>query len=431
MKTKLSLALIVLTMLGCSLFNFDSPTPSGPTPTPLSKEKMMDLIETQVTSIRGLHTTEKVARAFLTPDQLRENVKNDFFKDYTLEDAAKDLRELSLVGLLNPDFDLHSLYIDLFSEQIAGYYDPETKTMYVVSGETFNGLAKDTYAHEYTHALQDQNYDLRNGLNDNPEYCRTHTEYCAAVDSLIEGDATQTESTWLTKYATAQDKQDFLNFYSTYESPVYDSAPAFLKENFVFSYVKGLSFVKHLIRIGNLSKVDEAFIDPPVDTEQILHPELYPSDTPVDIPLPDFTTTLGNGWVEETRNVMGEWTIYLIFADGINPGFQLPNSTAQSAAAGWGGDTFLVYHNDTLNQTAFIMRSQWDTMHDADQYWTALVDYSTLRWGTPNQNQEFTKVWSEELEGLINLTRNGNDILWLITPNQAIADSMVQKVQDF
>ena len=391
----------------------------------------MDQIQTQVISIRGLQPTGPVTRGFLNSAQLRDKVINDFFKDYTPADQEKDLRELSLLSLLPSNFDLHTFYINLYSEQIAGYYDPETKTMYVVSDSAFNGNTKDTYAHEYTHVLQDQNYDLLNGLKNNPEYCKTHTEYCAGVDALVEGDAVNTESAWLMQYATAQDKQDIVNFYSSFKSPIYDSAPAFMKEDFVFPYNQGATFVQHLLSIGNEAEVDKAFKNPPVDTEQILHPEKYPSDTPVDILLPDFSTTLGSGWTEETRNVMGEWYIYLIFADGLDTKYQLDKTTAQTAAAGWGGDTYLLYYNATSNQSAFIMRSQWDTMQDADQYWSALVEYSTARWGTPNQSQQFTVSWLGQTEGVITLKRNGNDILWLITPDQASANSMIADVPNF
>jgi hypothetical protein len=109
----------------------------------------------------------------------------------------------------------------------------------------------------------------------------------------------------------------------------------------------------------------------------------------------------------------------------------LDKTTAQTAAAGWGGDTYLLYYNATSNQSAFIMRSKWDTMQDADQYWSALVDYSTARWGTQNQNQNFTVTWLGQSEGVITLKRNGNDILWLITPDQSSANSMITNVTNF
>jgi hypothetical protein len=433
MKRKIALTIIALALMACSLpFSLTStPTQSGPTATPLSEDQVMDQIQSQVIAIRKIQPSGPVTRALLTPAQLRDKVINDFFKDYTAADEKKDLRELSFVGLLNSDFNLHQFYIDLYSEQIAGYYDPETKDMYVVSGEAFKGPEKMTYAHEYTHVLQDQNYDLLNGLKDNPDYCKDHTEYCAAVDAMIEGDATITESQWFLLNATQQDQQDIASFYGSLQSPVYDSAPAFMKEDFLFPYSQGKDFVQYLLNQGKVTKVTEAYKNPPVDTEQILHPELYPSDTPVEVALPNYESILGSGWVEETRNVMGEWYIYLIFADGINPKFQLDKSTAQTAAAGWGGDTYLLYWNENLQKGAFIMRSQWDTMNDADQYWDALVNYATQRWGSPYQKQGYTLSWKDSTNGSITIKRNGNDVLWLIAPDDATTAKLINGVPDF
>ena len=62
--------------------------------------------------------------------------------------------------------------------------------MFVVQGENFQGMERMNYSHEYTHALQDQNYDLRQELKVNEEYCKKNAEYCSAVQALFEGDAT-------------------------------------------------------------------------------------------------------------------------------------------------------------------------------------------------------------------------------------------------
>ena len=60
------------------------------------------------------------------------------------------------------DADLLDLYIELLTSQVAGLYDDETKKMYVVTNTGEIGPAeKITYAHEYTHALQDQQFTLR------------------------------------------------------------------------------------------------------------------------------------------------------------------------------------------------------------------------------------------------------------------------------
>jgi len=82
--------------------------------------EQMDEIQAQVERIRGLESTAPVKRELLTVDQLRGKVENDFFADYTEEDVADDVKVLSSLGLLDPNFDLYNFYLDLYTEQIAG-----------------------------------------------------------------------------------------------------------------------------------------------------------------------------------------------------------------------------------------------------------------------------------------------------------------------
>jgi hypothetical protein len=443
MKRFFVLAIIMATMLACSfsIVNDLIPTqtnskssPTQPSGTPQSLEVVqssMDRIQEQVIALRRLDSTSKVERALLTPEELRQKVITEFFGDYTDEEQAADLRELALLGLLVPDFDLHQFYVDLYSEQVAGYYDPKTKEMYVISGESFNGPEKMTYAHEYTHVLQDQTWDMENGLNVNDENCRKDTEYCAGVNALIEGDASLTEGLWYWSDATEEDQQQLQDQLSAVY-PVYESAPDYMKEDFLFPYDKGYAFVESLFENGDFTEIDKAYQNPPVTTEQILHPSSYPNDVPIHVLLPDLTTTLGSGWEESTRNVMGEWYTYLILAFGRDAHWRLDDAVAQRAAAGWGGDAYLVYWNPEKLQSAFMMRSTWDTMQDADEYWDALVDYCKLRWGkTSNNNVGFTQEWLEAEEGYITIRRNGNDILWLISPDKATAVGMIYAISDF
>jgi len=388
-------------------------------------EKEMKQIQQQVIEIRGLKPKVKELKdAILTTDQLAENVKNDFFKDYTQEEAKSDVRELSAFGLLPSQFDLYKLYIDLYSEQIAGYYDPDTKDMYVVQGKDFTGTEKMTYAHEYTHALQDQTWDLRNGLKDNEEYCKTHTEYCAGVQSLTEGDASLTEQYWFFSDATEQDQKDVQNFYSSYSSPVFDSTPLFMQNDLYFPYDQGLNFVQYLYDQGGWAAVDKAYSNPPSSTEMILHPEKYPSDKPVEVPLKDVTPILGSGWKETTRNTMGEWYLSLILSSGIKESARLDETTAATAAAGWAGDTYTVNWNDSTQQLAVIMRTRWDTPKDADEFWKALTDYGRDRWGSPGTNASDKITWSGTPDGFIQFYRDGGDIFWVSAPDQATAEKI-------
>jgi hypothetical protein len=432
MKYSLMAAVIALFLVSCGLQTSNqtgmasqAPTATKPIQTPqptLTENQTMDQIEREVTTIRGLQPTQAVVRSLLNTSELHEKVISDFFSDYTKEDASDDVAELNLVGLLPKEFDLYQFYIDLYSEQVAGYYDPKTKEMYVVADQKFGGIEQLTYSHEYDHVLQDQTYDMRNGLMVNDEYCKTHTEYCAAVTALVEGDASLLEQQWFLSYGTQELYNDINEFYANYESPVYDSAPAYMQQDFLFPYMQGLEFVNSLYHSGGWASVDSAYKNPPVDTEQILHPEGYPQDTPIDVPLPDYTSLLGGGWRESTRNVMGEWYWYLILGYGYDPSYRLDQDTASTASTGWGGDSYLIYRNDTTGESALYARTKWDSTRDAIEFWSALQQYGELRWGQADSVSATRVIWQDTSDGCVLVSKDSNDILWIIAPAQSIAD---------
>ncbi|GAB4580450.1 MAG: hypothetical protein Fur0022_31910 [Anaerolineales bacterium] len=380
-------------------------------------------IEQQVIALRGLAPNGEFHRALFSPEQLRERVINDFVQDYTPEEAQQDALILSSFGLIEADFDFYTFYVDLLSEQVAGFYDNETKEMVVIQSETFAGNQRLTYAHEYTHALQDQTYDIKNGLGYDDAPCEEDSERCAAIQALLEGDASLTELQWFTEHSTAQDQQDIFEFYETYKSPIYDSAPAFMQEDFLFPYTQGYEFVNFLFEEGGFPAVDAAYLTPPVSTEQILHPDLYPNDTPIPVTLPDLLPTLGDGWTLLDQNVMGEWYTYLILAKGIDPAFQLDAETAASAAAGWGGDAYAVYQSPA-GAPAHVLLTTWDTATDASEFAAAFEQYATARFGPPTS----TLTW--ETDGIVTLfLLNGDQTLWVSAPDLPTAQALLNATQ--
>ena len=114
-----------------------APSPGSNLPADVSNQ--MDKIQEQVIELRGLASTGPVRRSLLTQEELRQHVVNDFLKDYTQAESQKDALVLAALGLLTPDFDLYDFYVELYSEQIAGFYDDETNEMYVIQGEGFLG----------------------------------------------------------------------------------------------------------------------------------------------------------------------------------------------------------------------------------------------------------------------------------------------------
>jgi hypothetical protein len=383
----------------------------------------MEEIEREVEDLRGLPRAIDLDRKTLTPEELGQKVMDDFFSDYTEEDVRQDALILNLFGLIERDYDLYDLFVELYSEQIAGFYDDETREMVVIQGEEFAGPERMTYAHEYTHALQDAQYNFNDGLKLNEENCEVDSEYCAAVTALVEGDASFTETQWFLEHASLKDKQEVLSYYQDYDSPIFDNTPVFLQEDLIFPYGKGLEFVTYLFEEGGYAAVDDAFLNPPVTTEQILHPERYPQDQPISIILDDFTSSLGAGWAEIERNTLGEWYAYLMLAEPLSSEWALPEEEAFAATEGWGGDQYLVYHQSEKDEDVLISVSEWDTQSDADEYWQAFTKYAAKRWGSASQTTSTKMVWELASETVI-ISRQVDQVLWIVAPNSNLAQEL-------
>jgi hypothetical protein len=380
----------------------------------------MDEIQRQVVALRGLNPLGPVGRTLLTPDEIHDHILVDFLSDYTESEADYDSRLLSLLGLLEPGIDLLTLYTDVLGEQVAGYYDNQTGTMFIVRGEGFGGPERLTYAHEYVHALQDQHYHLEEGLAYNNEACDAESDRCAALSALLEGDATLLETQWLRTYATEQDFQEIQDFFGTFESPVFYAAPEFLQEDLLFPYIQGLGFVGELYVEGNWAAVDEAYRRPPVSTEQILHPDRYPDDLPIPLEIPDLAGVLGGGWSGIGHRVLGEWYTLLTLETN------LPPEVASDAAEGWGGDYALVLSNEALGADALVLVTRWDTLIDAQAAFAALAQYGETRFGDGTSTTT-RAVWASTGAFAL-LERASDQTLWILAPDESSGEALRQAI---
>lgn len=409
-----------------SLAEVEPTDPAEPLPDEIVE--IMQEIETQVSQLRGLTLGEGVPKVLMSPEALEEKVVNEFFADYTDEDARQDVLVLSLLGLMPADFDLKNFYNELYSEQIAGFYDSETREIFVIKGGTFGISEKMTYAHEFTHVLQDQTYGFDEGLNYNEESCEADSERCAAIQALIEGDASWTEILWFQTYATRSDIQDLLQVYEDYDSPIFNDAPPYIQADLLFPYEKGFSYVEYLYNQGGFDAVDAAYLEPPLSTEQILHPERYPWDQPQLVSLPNLAETLGEGWLLFDQNVMGEWYTYLILSQSYNETYRIPEDQAIKAAEGWGGDAYAFYLNEDTDEVIFILDMVWDSLMDADEFAVALGQYAGLRWDVAPQQVAGEQTWVGS-DGTVVLMQDGDRTLWIIAPTAALAETVFEALQ--
>ncbi len=397
-----------------------STTPAATLPPEILNQLLQ--IQAQVESERGLHAKSQVPLVLLTRDQLRQRVIDDLKTNYTPTDAQKDEFVLGAFGLIPTGLDMLALETNLQTEQIAGFYDDKTQQMYVVQGEKFGGNERLTYSHEFTHVLQDQNYNLRNGLKYNDDYCKDHSEYCGAVQALVEGDATESEIFWLRQFSTAQDKLDIAGAIAV-KSPVYDSAPDYIKDSLIFPYQDGNQFVDYLYKQGGWAAVDAAYRNPPTCMAQIMHPELYPDFLPVTVALPDLQPFLGADWSKVDQNTLGEFDIYELLGRGANHSVRLPDNTAHQAAAGWAGDSYVLFKN-SQNLPALVLKGQWSTETDSSEFASAFQTYAGKRWGKAISSGNNITAYQQG-QAYVLFYSSGVNTIWVLAPDQATAQKLL------
>src|SRR6266581_3474222 len=195
------------------------------------------------------------------------------------------------LGLAPADFQYRNFLIKLLSEQVAGYYDPKRQEFFLADWIDLEGQ-KPVMAHELTHALQDQHFNLRRFEH----WPKGDSDAELAAHALIEGDATLAMALYV-----ANNPLVALAFMKSLgaagmASVELDKAPRALRESLLFPYQDGLKWVNALYKRGGWNEVSQAFTTLPQSTEQILHPEKYfAHEAPVKVTLPDITSLLNAG----------------------------------------------------------------------------------------------------------------------------------------
>src|SRR5579884_34366 len=387
-----------------------APTPAAAaaaaTPSPEERATLV-AIETKVEQIRGLAPLADVPLSFLDRDGLRQFLAQSFEKDYPPEEREADQRRYQALGLLKPSDDLTKQLLDLYSQQVIGLYDPDTKRMYLIGNHA--PLSPDdevTFAHEFTHALQDQHFDLNKIAPNHPD----NLDRSLAVHGVIEGDAVLTMGLWA-REALSKQEQQTLGQGSSSDTGL-AQAPRILREDLLFPYTSGYQFVAQLHRSGGYQAVDGAFRDPPASTEQVLHPDKYAAhEPPVPVALPALAPSLGGAWKELASNVMGEFELRVLLRQF------LAQDVAERAAAGWGGDRFSVLSDGP--HTALALRTAWDTANDAQEFYDAYVQSLGVRFGPAAQTSDPDPAHHQVLapECAVSVEHTGQEVLILIAPD--------------
>ena len=317
-------------------------------------------VDVKVTGREGFiaHAKERMEKLTSPPELAAE------------EDMAK------LLGLVPPTMDLWGVTFEVLEDQVGGFYDPGSDTFYLM--ESFTGaVAKIILAHELTHALDDQLYDIDGTLSK----VLANRDAAAAYQAVVEGSGTAMMTKWMLKFGGQLTPEEASKAASMGTESL-GVAPAYVWKPLLASYTTGNTFLDRGYRIQkklgrSFSDVTRmAFVDPPRSTEQVLHPKKYwdeeerdePDDVAIEGELPE-------GWEELERTTLGELVLALVTDDSGPVDFTNPLAVAfikytNEAAEGWGGDEAVLCGQEDAR--LLHVATTWDTPTDAEEFRAAL-----------------------------------------------------------
>lgn len=385
----------------------------------------------ETSEIRQLSILRPVQSSTQSRAQIERAIMKNIDDEITPADMHAGEVIMKKLGLAPPDFQYRALMIRLLTEQVAGYYEPKTRQFYLADWIDVDGQ-KPIMAHELTHALQDQHFDLRRF----DHWPKGDSDAELSAHALIEGDATLAMALYVASNplrALSFLKSMGANGIATEEL---DKAPRSLRETLLFPYQEGMNWTRALYKQGGWAEVSKAFASLPQSTEQVLHPEKYfAHEAPVKLAIPDIANLLNGarpatgvspGWKRIASDVNGEWGLYLILDQ-----FLKSPADSKRAAAGWAGDRTAVYES-AKGHVLYVALSAWDTEADAREFFDAYAKRTQLRYpAVASGDSSASQRAFGTSEGIVSINLRGKQALVIEgAPDQATTSS-IMKVLNF
>jgi hypothetical protein len=308
-------------------------------------------------------------------DEVRSFLERRFREDLPDEEIAGTQSAYRLLGLIPDTLELRPFMLDLLTEQVVGYYDPETKVLYVVQEAPATQINL-IINHELVHALQDQYMSL-----DSLQELRGDNDRQVAAHAVIEGQATLVQIQAMVgggdlagAIPGGWDRIREIIRESSTSMPVFSTAPRIIQETLIFPYLSGAEFMRSFqqLRTG-----DTPYGDLPRSTEQVLHTRAYfqQRDAPTQVTLP-------NPRVGRSRyqNNLGEFETRLFVYEHARD-----QALSVRSAAGWDGDRYMVVQ--TPRGDALVWVTVWDTPVDAAEFTEALDRVISRRFDGERMNE--------------------------------------------
>lgn len=356
----------------------------------------------ETSELRELSILKSVKSGAQSRAEIERMIIRNLDRDTTPAEMHAAEMVLRAFGLAPQDFSYRPFLIKLLKEQVAGYYDPKAQEFYLADWIELDGQ-KPVMAHELTHALQDQHFNLKRF----EKWPKGDSDAELAAHALIEGDATLAMTLYMAKNPLVA--LAFLRSLGSQEiaTEQYKQAPRALRESLLFPYEEGSAWATQLYKRGGWEMVSKAFSKLPQSTEQILHADKYFAyEAPQKLTLPEFKNFLGPSWKRIDYDVNGEWGCYLILDEF------LKNATeSKQAAAGWGGDRFALYETGKPGEVFIAQLTAWDTPSDAKEFFDAYARRTPKRYADAKELKSTRdRIEWETFSGVVAMELRGSRV---------------------
>lgn len=326
--------------------------------------KAADEVLHQMSSLLDLPIKEPLKKSLRSKSEIREYLIKEDEEDKNTDQKYADQKALEAFGLIPKDFPLDKFMLDVLTDQVAGLYDPKGKEFYIADWIPVDEQ-RAVMAHELTHALVDQSF----GLDQWIKAARPNDDAELARDSVSEGSAVAAmlDYSFLDSKITVRELPDISGYIRSSavsemeKDPLLSKAPIIVRDELLFPYLDGTNFTQQFLKANSGWKdFHKVFENPPVSTQQIIHPELYLKGIkPATVTLPKWPGLAPTGWKLLEENVLGEFGLQEVLKQFVG------EEQAKKTSAYWNGDRYAVFEDAKTKQLTLIVRLQLDNLDDA------------------------------------------------------------------
>jgi hypothetical protein len=323
-----------------------------------------DEVIAQMSQILDLPIKEPLKKSLRSKQEIRDYLIREEKSDKEDAERYADTKALEAFGLIPRGFPLDAFMLDVLTDQVAGLYDPKAKEFYIADWISPDEQ-RAVMAHELTHALEDQSFHIDPWIkaarpNDDAESAREAVSEGSALAAMVDytlrdekvGVRDLPDVSLLIRSGAIEEMDKDTNL---------ANAPPYIRDDLLFPYLAGTNFSQQFLKAhAGWADLKLLFQDPPVSTQQIIHPDLYLNGVkPAPVALPEWKGLVPADWKLLEENVMGEFNLHEVLKQFLG------EERASMLSPAWTGDRYAVFEDVKRKTSPLVFRVALDNAQDA------------------------------------------------------------------